>query len=336
MLTLMKMLRKNAAFFMVMITITALVIACAPYNTNLNRAQVYQYPKNYLLTSSSAPIWGVPTQIFTLSSGWVDVVGKKGTHIMFHTDCLQHTDGTPADSIISVTLKECYDPEDYILERAYTRTSNELLISAGSLYLEVKDTKGKLLVRCDDGIEIRMPGTVDHTMQYFSGRTDVEGKLFWELSDSMQSLNTPFNNEEIFWGDGDNEEGYYTAEQQSYNEYIFRTKSLGWINCDKFWESQEEKRPLYVQLPPLVKNCKREVMVILTDQKSILPLYVHDNFASSDSIPVNLGAKIICIDYGKEEVHLGYQITVTGIEIGKITTEKIPLNEFRRKLEEII
>lgn len=312
------------------------VIACTPYNTNINRAQVYQYPKHYNLSSISTPVWGVTTQSFKENSGWIDITGKKGTRLQFSTDCLTHADGTPADSNITITLKECYDNEDYILERAFTRTANELLISAGSIFVEIKDSKGLLTVVCEEGIEIHMPGSVDLDMQYFSGQTDEQGNLFWELSDSIQSLNNNVVNEEVYWMEGDNVEGYYTAEQQTYSDYVFRTKSLGWINCDKFWDSEEEKRPIYVQLPPVPKNCHREVMVILTDQKSILPLYSNEAIAYSDSIPVNLGAKVICIDYGKEEVYLGYQNLVTGNEGIQIQPKKIPTNEFRRKLEEII
>jgi hypothetical protein len=309
--------------------------ACTPYNTNLNRAQVYQYPKNYNFTSSTQ-VWGVTIQTFNVRSGWIDIKGKKGTRLTLSTDCLIHADGTIADSIITICLKECYDNEDYILERAYTRTATDLLISAGSIFVEIKDSRGVLSVACEEGIEIHMPGNVDIAMQYFSGRTDEQGNLFWELSDSMESLNTSYIHDEVDWMEGDNEEGYYTAEQVAYNDYVFRTKSLGWINCDKFWEMEEEKRPIYVQLPAIPKNCKREVMLILIEQKSILPLYRKENLAYSDSIPLNLGAKVICIDYGKEEVYLGYQNLITGNEGKQIQMEKIPRNEFRRKLEEII
>ncbi|MCU0417540.1 MAG: hypothetical protein MUE33_10195 [Cytophagaceae bacterium] len=327
--------KKRLAFIGIHFVFLLFITQCTGYNTNIGRRQVYHYPSSaYYFSLRSTPFtMGVEAQYFTLQKGYQTVEGKKGTFISLDTDCLQHEDGSGADSALTLMLKECYTKTDLVVEQAYTRSNGALLESAGSIYLTISDCKGALYFKCSEGMTIQMPSSnVDPDMAYFSGTRDEEGKMNWVLQDSIVSIST-LSNENDDWIEGPEMDEPLTQEMKG---YLFQTKQLGWINCDKFYDSKGDKRPLLLSLPEIAKGYQRNVFVVFTDRKSVLPAYPINGQYKTDSIPVGEALTILCLDTQSDNVYLGVVKVVSGSESVFVPTSKVPRKELEQKLEDIL
>lgn len=85
------------------------------------------------------------------------------------------------------------------------------------------------------------------------------------------------------------------------NYYVFAATELGWINCDRFWNTPEAKEDFYVNI-----NAENPTTVYLafSDIKSLLKGTNQSNKSSFSEIPQNKEIKIIGIQYISNQAFL--------------------------------
>ncbi|MGE0634971.1 MAG: hypothetical protein AB7P01_00915 [Bacteroidia bacterium] len=76
--------------------------------------------------------------------------------------------------------------------------------------------------------------------------------------------------------------------------YTFSVVKLGWINCDRFWDTQDEKINFVVNTPD-IKNTK--VMIVFSDINSIMNGYAEGGKMMFSNVPLNRKIKVIGISY---------------------------------------
>lgn len=110
------------------------------------------------------------------------------------------------------------------------------------------------------------------------------------------------------------------------NYYVFAATELGWINCDRFWNTPEAKEDFYVNI-----NAENptSVYLIFSDIKSLMIGENQSNKSSFSEIPQNKEIKIIGIQYISNQAFLS---------IGKTnsSTNEYTLTNFKPfKLQEL-
>jgi hypothetical protein len=103
--------------------------------------------------------------------------------------------------------------------------------------------------------------------------------------------------------------------------YIFSSTKLGWINCDKFWDTQDEKID-YVVTTEFPKNTK--VQLVFSDINSIMKGKLIDGRFVFENVPVNRKIKIIGIS-SKDGQPL---MSIVKTKIDKKEFNLVDFNEF--------
>lgn len=161
------------------------------------------------------------TQDFTVNaSTGGTITGANGTTVVFQPNAFITASGSAVTGTVDVQLVEALAIGDMIwLNKQTVGNDNgtaRMLRSGGELRLTATSAGAQLRV-VPNSVWISVPDeTPDPAMQRFMGRTMDDGNMIW---DPVDTSTITINQDSIF------------------NEpfYMFTTDSLGWINCDYFY-----------------------------------------------------------------------------------------------------
>jgi len=84
-------------------------------------------------------------------------------------------------------------------------------------------------------------------------------------------------------------------DKNALDYYMFSATKMGWINCDKFWDIDEEKKTNFVVKIASPKDAK--VQIVFKDIKSIMTGAYEDGQVVFRNVPLGKKIKIIGINY---------------------------------------
>lgn len=105
------------------------------------------------------------------------------------------------------------------------------------------------------------------------------------------------------------------------NYYIFSSSKLGWINCDFFWETKDEKIDYIVKADP---QSKPNIKLVFKEAKSILTGTLDGDKYIFKNVPINQDVKIVAISFKGSKPLLSISLTKTN----KQTFDKFDYKEF--------
>jgi hypothetical protein len=105
------------------------------------------------------------------------------------------------------------------------------------------------------------------------------------------------------------------------NYYILSSSKLGWINCDFFWEIQDEKIDYIVKVDP---QSKPNIKIVFQKAKSILAGTLDGDKYIFKNVPINQDIKIVAISFKGSKPLLSISLTKTN----KQTFDKFDYKEF--------
>jgi hypothetical protein len=85
-----------------------------------------------------------------------------------------------------------------------------------------------------------------------------------------------------------------TVNDAELNYYVFSCSKLGWINCDYFWETPDEKIDYIVKVDPSVKS---DVKLVFQNAKSIMAGSLEGDKCLFRNVPINQAVKVVAIKY---------------------------------------
>ena len=103
------------------------------------------------------------------------------------------------------------------------------------------------------------------------------------------------------------------------NYYIFSCSKLGWINCDYFWDTKDERINYIVKIDP---NERSDVKLVFKNAKSIMPGSIEGDKCIFHNVPINQEVKIVAIKYKGDQPLLS---------IAETKTSKTPFNNLQYK-----
>lgn len=210
------------------------------------------------------------------------IYGNYGTYIYISDCSFLDSDGNQVTGIIDFELIEAQTNLDMLkLNRPTFTSDGQLLVSGGILYVNASQNGDVLNINPNCGLEVSMPNysynSQDGVMQYFSGDVDLDGVFGWDLEEDDTVVT------------GQDTAGFY-----------FQIDSVGWINCDYFYDTLSELTGVQVELPSGYDGSNTQAFIYYSSINSLAGLYDSDQDGVFDlgfgyESPVGLSVKFIAL-----------------------------------------
>lgn len=214
--------------------------------------------------------------------------GTNGTILYFSSNTFEDMNGNTVSGVIEIEMIETQSNKDMLwLNRPTTTTNGQLLVSGGIVYVNVTQNGNQLSINDNAPIQASIPSDNYIAMDYFVGTTDNDGRFGWELDDDTVTTNTA---DTTNWNPGGN--GLFSFD--------FEIDSIGWINCDYFYNSSDPLTGVQVELPDSFNGNNSAVFIYYNTINSVASLYDSDNdgifdLGASYSTPVGMDISFIVL-----------------------------------------
>lgn len=271
------------------------------------------------------------TQTFTIdASVWTQVTGARGTRVYIPGGTFQNASGTPVTGTVEIRMVEILDLTDVILMNKPTVSNGELLTTGGELKIDAYQGGQKLGLTPGANVSFMVPtATPDANMGLFLGTPDPQLDVNWVPSDSLGVTDSV-----TVVGDTTGAGGW-----SDYYWFDITGDSLGWINCDYFYNDPNPKTTLSVIPNSSHDETNTNVWIYVSSANSVAPLWwdAADSFNSYDSsIPEGLNVTIVAISEISGQYYSAFvPISVVTNHIENITLNATTLAQFDTDLDNL-
>ena len=216
------------------------------------------------------------------------LTGTNGTILYFSSNTFEDMNGNTVSGVIEIEMIETQSNKDMLwLNRPTTTTNGQLLVSGGIVYVNVTQNGNQLSINDNAPIQASIPSDDYIPMDYFVGTTDNDGRFGWEIDDDTVTTNTA---DTTNWNPVGN--GLFSFD--------FEIDSIGWINCDYFYNSSDPLTGVQVELPDSFNGNNSAVFIYYNTINSVASLYDSDNdgvfdLGASYSTPVGMDISFIVL-----------------------------------------
>ncbi|MCH2234733.1 MAG: hypothetical protein MK078_10840 [Crocinitomicaceae bacterium] len=227
------------------------------------------------------------TQEFTIDPTVYNMIeGTDGVKLEIPAGTFVDASGTPVTSSVTVSLLEVLDDEDMILMGAPTMSEGSLLITGGELRAEASSGGAPVFASTPVGLYVPTIDP-DMSMDIFDGVEDPStGDITW--TSSTDSLDI------IIVTDSTG------LDSTSYYYYSWADSTLGWINCDYFWDDPSPKSDLIANVSGDHGHTNTQIFLHFPTISSIGMMYAiwsdaDNNSYQINNLPIGLEMNIVAI-----------------------------------------
>lgn len=243
-------------------------------------------------------------------------ISNKGISYTFGANTFTNSSGMAVSGTITLELIEALTKKEMMMINKPTFThSGELLVSGGVVYLNATQNGQQLSINDNYPISVSIPtNNSNPSMDFFDGSFNDEGGFGWDESeDDTVTINTNAND---------------TIEQNFWFSLDFEIDSIGWINCDYFYNSGDPLTQVEVVLPDTFNGDNSAVFIYYDDINSVASLNDYDTDGTFDlgvnySTPVEMDVSFVIISESNDSYYYAIvdaSITQDHIEIiGSLT-----------------
>lgn len=248
------------------------------------------------------------TQTFTVNAATGgQIMGNKGTQLIFEPNAFVHLDGSPVTGQVSVTLVEVLSIGDMIwLNKQTVGDDNgtlKILRSGGELGLTASQG-GNFLRLAPGALVSKIPtSTGDPNMDLFTGRLNPIGEMIWTLVDSAVV---------------DVENEYYVDTTYVFVwpdppfTYYPSADSLFWVNCDYFY-SYPSRTTLVATIPDGQSKDSTFVWIGFPTENSMMNTYPSTGQTYRSNQQVGVGVQAVVV--GLHRTPTGYNSSFTTVNV---------------------
>jgi len=167
----------------------------------------------------------IQSQTYRHSNGTV-FTGNRGTIITVQANAFVTEDNQSVSGDVRIFLLELYNKKDMIMSNILPTSGGAQLVSGGEIYVEAQNSSGtKLKLAPGKVLNVKMPAgnNPSSQMQLFTA-AEINQNADWNLAQGVQvnvvALDTAVSTQGGF-------------------AYDFSSTTLGWLNCDYFWNSTD-------------------------------------------------------------------------------------------------
>lgn len=264
-------------------------------------------------------------QSFTINPAQETIIrGEKGTEITFPAYAFLCGDGSEPGDKIRIELQEFYSRGDLLKADLHTMSGSTILETGGTIHIVA--FCGNEEAQLADGAQMTLAfpyKQYKEGMQTFNGFIE-DGNLDWVASTDENFYFNP----ESEWNFNNIDEPYseqVNKNEQGMDSYLLSSGSLGWINCDRFYDDPTEKMEIVVSIDTALHP---SVRLVFKNIQSVMSGY------ADESGKVRFGG----IPQGSEVSIVAYSIVdnkpymaLKNITVNSNSEEKIMLTETSKK-----
>ncbi len=260
---------------------------------------------------------------FDANTGYVNFTSEKNVQLTLDSNCLTYSDGNMVTGQVTLEYIEIFDKGSMLVTNKPTMGYNqfgekELLLTGGEFYINLKQGEQTIHSSCSYSLNIpaALTGEVNYDMSLWYASFDALNNLTWE----------PFpldNTNNGVAGEGD----YYFAFLNQF----------GWCNVDVFYESDDPKTTIWVDVPDGYNEENSAVFLSYDGDEAPYGLAYLDTYDDTQEmftehyglVPIGLNCHVIFIS--ENNGNYSYVIQSQTIEADEIIT--INTNEFQTATE---
>ncbi|MGV6862701.1 MAG: hypothetical protein ACWA41_13095 [Putridiphycobacter sp.] len=204
------------------------------------------------------------------------IIGAGGLTVNFNANAFETTDGQTVIGNVDISLIEIYNKKDMILLNKPTvgvKDNGDLapLVSGGEFKISATQNGLPLELKQDTNFVtiVPAPNGTDSQMSLFSGEV-TNDTLIWSFVGS-------------------------SALNVQASEYFAMPNSLGWINCDFFYNFPAEMTSVEVEIPQGFTNETCYLFISFDGLNSLLNFYQYSSGVFSTNLPVGSNVHFVAI-----------------------------------------
>lgn len=219
------------------------------------------------------------------------ITSDKGIVYTFGANTFINALGNPVNGNFTIELVEALTKKEMMLLNRPTFThSGRLLVSGGVVYLNATQNGQQLSINDNEPVMASIPTDVipSEDMDFFDGSFDNQGGFGWnESEDDTVIFNTNGN-------------GQDSTFFEDFFSFDFEIDSIGWINCDYFYNSADPLTQVEVVLPDTFNGDNSAVFIYYSDINSVASLSDYDtdgtfDLGASYSTPIDMEVTFVVI-----------------------------------------
>lgn len=261
---------------------TETIILPSNINTTPNSSQINKFFEDNLDEATQ-------TINVNSSASSLSITSDKGIVYTFGSNTFINTLGNPVSGSFNIELVEALTKKEMMLLNRPTFThSGRLLVSGGVVYLNATQNGQQLSINDSDPVMVSIPTDNYIPMDFFDGSFDNQGGFGWDESeDDTVITNT-------------NDNGQDSTFFEDFFSFNFEIDSIGWINCDYFYNSADPLTQVEVVLPDTFNGDNSAVFIYYSDINSVASLSDYDtdgtfDLGASYSTPVGMEVTFVVI-----------------------------------------
>jgi hypothetical protein len=224
------------------------------------------------------------------ASTWNSFTGDNGVKINVPANSFVYSNGNIVTGTIDFELIEVLDVSSMVSLNKTTTSNDEILVSGGQIKLIATQNSSQVFLAQGMAVEVKVPtANPDPQMELFVGNQNSTGDVDWVSS----VVDTTQQDSIIVVGDtiGSGWVDYYSFD--------FTNDSLGWINCDYFWNNSSPDTDIIAQLDTAFNSTNTACFLVFTDINSVMGLYnysaVNNGEFGGINIPTGQPVTFVCI-----------------------------------------
>ena len=133
------------------------------------------------------------------------ITGKQGTILIFPANSLVDKNGNTPQGKIQISLTECYDMADMIMNRLSTTSNGKMLETAGMVNVVATSNGEELQLKKESPYTVEFPKkTKKDDFHLFYGERTADGNINWELAQDPSTGSGSLENAKMGkWGNGE-------------------------------------------------------------------------------------------------------------------------------------
>jgi len=286
---------------------------------------------NDILKESEEP----SQKFYTSSEKPITVNGKNGIVIRINPSDLTTVTGESIKDSIEIELRELVDQSSFFRSNIQTVSNKRLLVSGGAYFINITSKEKQLKIKEGKSLKIEIPRITDNEMSLFYGQRDSLGQMNWlkanetlkfrpikKIQIALVDSISP-NTTELGFVQEDttlkmtNQEKEALEKVQKISKEIYYSvdiKSFGWVNCDRFLNTQTIT-DLYITFNPSDSVKTAVIFLIFKDINSIVENYFFPynkkiTKECFNSIPVGYRARLVALTV-KNGITFSYAADIT-------------------------
>jgi hypothetical protein len=252
--------------------------------------------------------------IVSPSVSYQTISTSNNFNVSFGPNTFAYSNGSSVSGNFTIEIIDALTKKEMMmLNRPTFTNSGQLLVSGGVIYLNAHQNGQQLSINDNEPVMVSIPSNNNNDeMQFFDGSFDGNNDFGWDLS--LEDTITIADVDSTFNGNG----------EFNFFSYNFTMDSIGWINCDYFYNSNEPLTGINVILPEQYNGSNTYIFIYYSDINSVANMNDYDNDSNFDlgsgySTPVGMDVTFVTIS----EIDSSFYYNLTNATITDNHVEEI-------------